>query len=49
MLLYFYLIGNDDWVQAPVIPAKAGIQRIVAKYDLPELIEMLPLLLLENT
>jgi hypothetical protein len=23
----------------PVIPAKAGIQKIVAKYDLPELFE----------
>jgi hypothetical protein len=33
-------------VEAPVIPAKAGIQRRVAKYDLPGLIEKLRIYLL---
>jgi len=35
------LRGNDEIGQPPVIPAEAGIQWKVVKYDLPRLIENL--------
>ncbi len=33
--------GNDGGLQVFVIPAKAGIQKLLAIYDLPQLIENL--------
>jgi len=39
--------GNDDWVSAPVIPAKAGIQRIVANMISPQQIENLQIFVLK--